>query len=110
MALRISGVTVIDDDRKLTQTRLTTSVINVNTTAVYGTHYVATASVDLTLPTPAVGDMFGFTNLSGTLTCRLVTGDKVMNETLPSSVFTIDILNTSFRMTYTGATQGWVLC
>lgn len=110
MAIRVSGVTVIDDDRKLTQTRLTTSVININTTATYGTHYIATASIDLTLPSPGVGDTFGFTNLSGTETCRLVTSEKVMGEVLPSNVFTIDVLNQTFKMTYSGTAQGWVFC
>lgn len=107
MAIQVSGTTVIDDSRKLTNYRWTTSEISTSTTAVAGTDYIATATLTLTLPlTPTVGDSVGFQNSSNTLTCVIArNGSNIMSL---AQDMTVNKINHSFRLVYAGATRGWV--
>lgn len=107
MAIQVSGTTVIDDSRKLVNYRLTSSEISTNTDATAGQYYVATASLTLTLPaTPTVGDIVGFQNSSGTITCVIErNGSNIMSL---AQNLTIDSLNASVLLQYVSATRGWV--
>jgi hypothetical protein len=82
-------------------------VVAVNTAAAVNTRYVLTASLTLTLPaSPAVGDEVQISNLSGTTTCVVArNGNKIQNL---AEDLTIDSLNATITLVYTGATLGWV--
>jgi hypothetical protein len=82
-------------------------VVAVNTAAAVNTRYVLTASLTLTLPAaPAVGDEVQISNLSGTTTCVVArNGNKIQNL---AEDLTIDSLNATITLVYTGATLGWV--
>lgn len=106
-AIKIGGTTIFDSNRRLTNYRLNTVEIGVNTTAVSGNHYVATAAVNLTLPiTPVVGEVVGFQNSSGLLTCAILrNGSNIMSI---AEDMTVNVLNHVFTLQYAGATRGWV--
>ena len=84
------------------------SEIGTNTNASVGTLYVLTASLTLTLPaTPTVGTLVGVVNLSGTTTAVIGrNSEKIMNI---AEDLTVDVVDASFTLTYSGATYGWVL-
>lgn len=107
MAIKISGTTVIDDSRILTNHRITTSVISTNTTAVTGNNYVAANTVTLTLPsTPTVGDLVGFVNMSGNTDCVVArNGSLIMGI---GEDMTVNKANAAFSLQYSGASKGWV--
>lgn len=108
MAIQVQGTTVIDDNRKLVNTRLNNSVISTNTSATAGTYYIATASLTLTLPgSPTVGDVVGFSNQSGTITCVIArNGSNIMSA---AQDLTVDKANSSFQLHYADATRGWII-
>lgn len=107
MAIQIQGTTVIDNDRKLVNLRLTTNEISTTTNAVAGNYYVATASLTLTLPaTPTAGDIVGFSNQSGTTTCVIARNSS--NILGLAQDLTVDKTNAAFTLQYSGATKGWV--
>ena len=84
------------------------SAIGTNTNAENGTLYVLTADLTLTLPaTPAVGNIVGVVNLSGTITPIVArNGEDIMNL---AEDLTVDVVDANFTLTYSGATYGWVL-
>jgi len=84
------------------------SAIGTNTNAESGTLYVLTADLTLTLPaTPAVGNLVGVVNLSGTITPIVArNGEDIMNL---AEDLTVDVIDANFTLTYSGATYGWVL-
>ena len=84
-----------------------TSEISGNTNAAVSTHYIFTASLVLTLPaSPSIGNEVEFTNLSATKTCTISpNGLKIRGNT---ETMTVDMLNASSRLVYTGTTYGWV--
>lgn len=108
MAIKVQGTTVIDDDRSLVNVREKVQVISTNTTAVSSNIYVLTASLTLTLPaTPTVGDFIKVVNSSGSTGCIIArNGSNIMGL---AENMTIDIINTSFTLTYADATRGWVI-
>lgn len=81
--------------------------VTADTTAVSGREYGIAASLVLTLPaTPIVGDVIEFTNISNTQTATVnPNGQKIRGD---SSVMLLDSLTASARLTYSGATDGWV--
>lgn len=107
MAIKVTGTTVIDDDRKLVNTRLNNSVISTSTNAVAGTYYVATAELTLTLPTsPTPGDVVGFSNLSDTQRCIIAgNGSNIMNL---AEDMIVDKTSASISLQYADATRGWI--
>ena len=84
------------------------SAIGTNTNAESGTLYVLTADLTLTLPaTPAVGNLVGVVNLSGTITPIVArNGEDIMNL---AQDLTVEELDANITLTYSGATYGWVL-
>jgi hypothetical protein len=84
------------------------SAISTNTTAVSGVLYVLVSSLTLTLPaSPAQGSFVGITNLSNTVTGTVARNNqKIMNL---SENLTVDVVNGSFVLYYSGATYGWVI-
>lgn len=108
MAIKISNVTVIDDDRRQTNTRLTTSVITANTNAVAGTYYYLNgASITLSLPgSPAAGDQVGVAEISGN-TNSVIAGNS-SNIMSISENLVIDREYAAFRLIYVDSTRGWV--
>jgi hypothetical protein len=87
---------------------LTPSVISTNTNAVISTLYVFTASLTLTLPaSPSAGDVVAFTNLSNTLTC--VIGRNSLKIMGLNEDMTVDVIDSTMSLMYTGATYGWVV-
>jgi hypothetical protein len=108
MAIKISNVTVIDDNRREINTRLTTSVITSNTSAEAGTYYyLNAASIIITLPTsPIAGDQIGIAEISGNVTSVVArNSSNVMG--LPEDL-ALDVAYAAFRLTFVDATQGWV--
>lgn len=108
MAIKVSGTTVIDDDRKMSNLRLNSTVITSNTTAVAGTTYHINGSqITLTLPAdPSAGDMVGWTNLTNNRDNILENnGSAIMGVLEP---LTLDIAYFSKYVVYTDATNGWV--
>jgi hypothetical protein len=108
MAIKVSGTTVIDDSRKMTNLRLNSTVIATNTTAVAGTTYHINGSgITLTLPSsPSAGDMVGWTNLTNDKTNILGNnGAPIMKL---SENLTLDVAYLSGNVVYTDATNGWV--
>lgn len=108
MAIKVSGTTVIDDNRRLANTRLTTSYISANTTAVAGTVYVANTSVVLTLPaSPTAGDQVGFNNQSTVTTSVIARNSEKINATAED--MTVDVAYASMTLVYVDSVQGWVI-
>jgi hypothetical protein len=108
MAIKVSGTTVIDDDRKMSNLRLNSVVITSNTTAVAGTTYHINGSgITLTLPaTPSAGDMVGWTNLTSNR-------DNIINNNGANvmgilETLVLDIAYSSKYVVYTNSTNGWV--
>jgi hypothetical protein len=108
MAIKVSGTTVIGDDRKMSNLRLNSVVITSNTTAVAGTTYHINGSgITLTLPTtPSAGDMVGWTNLTNNT-------DNIINNNSANimgvlDTLLLDIAYSSKYVVYTDATNGWV--
>lgn len=83
-------------------------VIGTSQTAVSSTMYVVTASLTLTLPlSPAVGDWVKVSNLSETTTGTIArNGENIMGL---AEDMLLDVENAGITLTYTGATQGWVI-
>lgn len=131
MALKISGVTVVDDSRALQNvTGLKTvggqsilgtgditagggftSVSSISTSlnpAVAGVFYIFTASLTLTLPaSPTAGQYIGVQNRSGTTTCVIArNGNNIMGT---AEDMTVDVINAGFTLYYIDSTQGWVI-
>lgn len=108
MAIKISGTTVIDDSRKMTNLRLNSTVIATNTNAVAGTIYHINGSgITLTLPSsPSSGDIVGWTNLTNDRTNIL--GNNGVPIMKLSENLTLDIAYSSKYVVYTDATNGWV--
>lgn len=108
MAIKISGVTIVDDDRKQTNLRLTTSVITSNTTAVAGTYYYLNdTGITLTLPSsPATGDQVGIAEIAGDTTS--VISRNSANIMSISENLVIDKAYAAFRLIYVDSTEGWV--
>ena len=107
MAIKISGTTVINDDRALLNHRLKTVPISANTSANNGLYYVATSSLTLTLPTsPSNGDLIGFSNQSNTTTCVL--GRNSSNIQGLAEDLTVNQQHVAFVLQYAGAEKGWV--
>ena len=108
MAIKISGTTVIDDSRKLTNHRLTTSVIGTNTNAVAGTHYYLNAAgITLTLPSsPTAGDQVGISEIAGNTDC--IVSRNASN--IMSLAENLEMNQAYFHaiLTYVDATRGWV--
>ena len=108
MAIKVSGTTVIDDSRRLANTRLTTSYISANTTAVAGTVYVANSYVVLTLPaTPTAGDQVGFNNQSTITTSVIARNSEKINSTAED--MTVDVAYASMTLVYVNSAQGWII-
>jgi len=107
MAIQISGTTVIDNNRKQVNTRLTSQVISTGTTATAGTHYyIDTDGTTLTLPSsPTVGDVVGVSEVSGGTTSSI--GRNGSNIMSAAEDLTLDSAYASFRLTYVDATVGW---
>lgn len=107
MSIQIQGTTVIDDNRKLVNTRLNNSVISTSTNAVAGTYYVATALLTLTLPTsPTSGDVVGFANQSATTSCVINrNGSNIMGL---AEDMVVDKSSVSITLQYADATRGWI--
>ena len=107
MAIKISNVTVIDDSRKQTNLRLTTSVISANTAATAGTnYYINTDGVVLTLPSsPTVGDIVGVSEVSGGTTSSINRNSSNIMST--GEDLTLDQAYASFSLTYVDASIGW---
>lgn len=109
MAIRISGVTVVDDNRRLTNYRLTTQYISSNTTAVTGSSYVANTYIVLKLPDSAqTGDVIAFTNQSN-FTNSVIdrNGTRIMG--LQEDMF-VNINYVPVKLQFSGeANVGWVL-
>jgi len=107
MAIKISGTTVIDDNRAFLNQKFKTVTISANTTANNGLYYVGTSTLTLTLPSsPAAGDIVGFSNLSDTTTC--VIGRNSENIQGTAEDLTIDQTNAAIVLQYSGASKGWV--
>jgi hypothetical protein len=82
--------------------------ISTNTTATLSTTHILTSTCTLTLPsTPQIGSWIKVINLTGEITSILGrNGSLIMGA--PSD-FTLDILNVSFELIYSGNTKGWVI-
>lgn len=108
MAIKVSGTTVVDDNRRLVNHRLTTQAINSNTTASVGVVYVANTYVVLTLPSsPTAGDQVGFNNQSNVITSNIA-GNGANIQGL-SEELTVDVEYASMTLVYTDADKGWVI-
>jgi hypothetical protein len=69
---------------------------------------IITASCALTLPSsPAVGSVLSVYNKSGTLTVTISGGAQKINGL--AEVMTIDILEATVNLEYSGATYGWIV-
>jgi len=84
------------------------SAISSNTSASSGVLYVITDTLTLTLPSsPAQGDFVGVTNLSNTITSTVDrNSENIMNL---AEDLTVDVVNGSFTLYYSGSTYGWVI-
>ena len=109
MAIKISGTTVIDDSRKLTNMRYTTTVLTANANLTAGEVAVANvATLVLTLPgSPTVGDQIKVIESAGaTDTVVNRNGNPIQGQTanllINTAYSTVDLI-------YTDATTGWVL-
>jgi len=107
MAIKVQGTTVINDSRTLESFRFNTQEISTNKSAEAGGFYVATADLTLTLPSsPSVGDVVGFQNSSGVETCVIArNGENILSL---AEDLTVDALNVSIRLQYSGSSAGWV--
>ena len=83
-------------------------VITANTTASTNTLYVLNSTLTLTLPlTPSTGDTVSVSNLSGGTTSVVArNGSNIMGL---AEDLTLDVLNIGLKLTYTDATNGWVV-
>lgn len=108
MAIKISGTTVIDNNRRQVNNRLTTSVITANTTAVAGNwYYLNAAGITLTLPSsPTAGDQVGVSDISGG-TSNII-GRNSSNIMGAAEDLTFDQSYFFAVFTYVDATRGWV--
>jgi hypothetical protein len=107
MAIQISGTTVINDTRYLTNTRNQTSVISTNTTAVSSQTYIITAALTLTLPaSPTAGDYVG---VSKRTTGAVTIARNAQNIMSLAENMTVDVDDAGFRLVFTDATRGWVI-
>lgn len=108
MAIKVSGTTVIDDDRRLVNHRLTTQSIDSNTNASAGVLYVANSYVVLTLPSsPTAGDQVGFNNQSNVITSNIAGNGSNINGL--DQELTVDVAYASMTLIYTDANMGWVI-
>lgn len=108
MAIKISGISVIDDNRRTLNTRLTTVVVTANTSATAGNNYFLNgAGIVVTLPsTPTAGDQVGISEVEGDTTSSVArNGSKIMSL---DEDLTIDNAYGVFKLTYVDATEGWV--
>ena len=107
MAIKVTGTTVIDDNRTLQNFRVDTEVISANTNANSGSYYVATAILTLTLPgSPSVGDTVGFSNPTINTTSIIArNGANIMGI---AENMTFNKANTSVVLQYSGTDKGWV--
>lgn len=107
MAIKVSSITVIDDNRRVSNTRLTTSVITTNTTAEAGKYYYINAgSVTLTLPaTPTAGDQIGVAEISGNT--NSVIDRNSSNVMSLGENLTLDKAYSAFRLVYVDSSVGW---
>lgn len=112
MAIQISGVTVINDNREL-GAGLTSIYDNVGiattTTSISNRdyYYVTNSSATITLPSsPTVGNevVVGVGSFTDTVIAR--NGSNIMGL---AEDLTVDVPNASCRLIYVDATQGWVL-
>lgn len=83
-------------------------IISTNTTAVNRTLYIITSTLTLTLPaTPGVLHTVGVSNLSTSTNSVLGrNGEKIMGL---SEDMTIDVVNSSFVLYYSGSAYGWIV-
>lgn len=109
MAIKISGTSVIDDNRKALNMRFTTELTTADTTATAGSVYVVTsAGVDLTLPsTPTVGDQIKVIEAAGDTTSRILRGGENIQGAANNII--IDSAYTTVDLIYVDASTGWVL-
>lgn len=108
MAIQVSGITVIDNSRRLSNHRLQTQVISANATANVGVIYVANTSVVLTLPgSPTAGDQVGFNNQSNVVTSNINGNGANINGL--NEQMTVDSAYASMTFVYTDAVRGWVI-
>jgi hypothetical protein len=82
--------------------------ISTNSNALSGYLHILTASCVLTLPaSPSTPSLIAVANLSGTTTCSIARNGHKINGIAED--MTLDILNASFQLYYTGTTYGWVI-
>lgn len=108
MAIKVSNVTVIDNNKQLMNYVLDTREINSSTTAsASGIHYVAKSSLTLNLPSsPSVGEVIGFSNQSNSRTCVLGrNGRRIMGL---DENMVINVLYVPLKLQYSGSSMGWV--
>jgi hypothetical protein len=107
MAIKVGGITIVDDNRISSNTRSKVQIISTNTTAEPTNEYVLTASLTLTLPsTPTSGDPVTFFNKSGTVTCVIArNGQNIMGL---AEDMTIDDIKYFGTLVYADATRGWI--
>lgn len=108
MALKVNGTPVVDNNRVLINHKLNTQVISANELATTGTFYVALSPFTLTLPaSPSVGEFVCLSNQSDTENVVVsVNGSKINGV---AEDMTVDGLNSSFSLQYTGTQRGWVI-
>ena len=87
---------------------LSVSTISSNTNAVSGVLYALTNTLTLTLPaSPAQGAFVGVTNLSNTISSTVArNGQNIMAL---AENLTVDVVNGSFTLYYSGNVNGWVI-
>jgi hypothetical protein len=84
-------------------------VVSENANATPRYLHILTASCTLTLPaSPQINTPISVVNLSGTLTAVINPGAGIKINGIAESM-TVDILNVTINLLYTGATYGWVV-
>lgn len=108
MAIKISGTSVIDDNRKLLNHRFTTAVVTDNATATAGAyHYLDSAGITLTLPAgPSFGDLVGISDIVGSTAHTI--GRNSRNVMGLAEDLTIDKAYAAFVLSYVDSANGWV--
>jgi hypothetical protein len=77
------------------------------TDAIKNYLHILAGDCTLTLPlSPSAGDSLAVSNLSGATTCIIARNGSKINGLAEN--MTVDILNASFQLFYSGATYGWV--
>lgn len=108
MALKVNGTTVVNNSRVLLNHRIDTKVVSADAAVTTGSFYVALSPLTLTLPvSPEVGEFVGVSNQSDTQNVIIsVNGSKINGV---AEDMTVDQLNASFSLQYTGADRGWII-